>query len=60
MARVKTSTYRRTPTPAGLEAIEKGQLTWLDTDSFANFNTGVLEEYLEEKKIGRASCRERV
>jgi putative OPT family oligopeptide transporter len=52
MARVKTSTYRRTPTPAGLEAIEKGQLTWLDTDSFANFNTGVLEEYLEEKNRG--------
>jgi putative OPT family oligopeptide transporter len=52
MARVKTSNYRRTPTPAGLEAIEKGQLTWLDTDSFANFNTGVLEEYLEEKNRG--------
>jgi len=52
MARVKTPTYRRTPTPAGLEAIEKGELTWLDTDSFANFNTGVLEEYLEEKNRG--------
>ncbi|MEM4730005.1 MAG: OPT/YSL family transporter [Thermoplasmata archaeon] len=48
MPPVRTSVYRRPPTPLGLERIERGELRWLDTESFANFNTGVLEEYLEE------------
>ncbi|MGQ9583391.1 MAG: OPT/YSL family transporter [Thermoplasmatota archaeon] len=46
---VRSSTYRRPATPAGLERVERGELRWLDTESFANFNTGVLEEYLEER-----------
>lgn len=49
MAKVRTSTYRRPPTASGLEMIEKNEMTWLDTESFANLNTGVLEEYLDEK-----------
>jgi uncharacterized oligopeptide transporter (OPT) family protein len=57
MARVKTSTYRRTPTPAGLEMMEKGELRWLDTDTFANFNTGILEEYLDEQNRGEGFDR---
>jgi uncharacterized oligopeptide transporter (OPT) family protein len=32
-----------------LKAIEKGTLDYFDTEMYANFNTEVLEEYLEEK-----------
>jgi len=49
MANVRSSIYRRPPTAAGLEMIEKNKMDWLDTESFANLNTGVLEEYLDEK-----------
>jgi uncharacterized oligopeptide transporter (OPT) family protein len=49
MSKVRTSPYRQTPTPEGLEAIEKGTLDYFDTEMYANFNTEVLEEYLEEK-----------
>ncbi len=49
MSKVRTSAYRQTPTPAGLEAIEKGTLDYFDPEMYANFNTEVLEEYLEEK-----------
>ena len=49
MSRVRTSPYRQTPTPEGLKAIEKGTLDYFDTEMYANFNTEVLEEYLEEK-----------
>ncbi|MCH1422409.1 MAG: OPT/YSL family transporter, partial [Candidatus Poseidoniaceae archaeon] len=31
--------------------IEKGTLTWLDDDMYNNLNTGVLEQYLEEKNL---------
>ena len=49
MSKVRTSPYRQTPTPGGLKAIEKGTLDYFDTEMYANFNTEVLEEYLEEK-----------
>ena len=46
---VKKSAYRQPVTPEGLKAIEKGTLTWLDDEMYNNLNTGVLEQYLEEK-----------
>ncbi len=46
---VKQTTYRVPPTPDGLKAIENGTLDYLDTDMWNNMNTGILEEYLEEK-----------
>jgi len=49
MGSVRRSTYRRQVTPSGLEKIEKGTLGWLEPEVFANFNTEVLEEYLNEK-----------
>ena len=49
MSKVRTSPYRQPPTPEGLKAIEKGPLDYFDTEMYANFNTEVLEEYLEEK-----------
>ena len=51
MADVQRSAYRQPVTPSGLEAIEKGTLTWLDQDMYNNLNTGVLEQYLEEKNL---------
>ena len=51
MADVKRSAYRQPVTPSGLEAIENGTLTWLDQDMYNNLNTGVLEQYLEEKNL---------
>ena len=52
MSKVRTSAYRQTPTPEGLKAIENGTLDYFDTEMYANFNTEVLEEYLEEKNRG--------
>jgi len=46
---VKQSKYCEPPTPGGLEAIEKGTLQWFDTEMYGNLNTGVLEQYLDEK-----------
>ena len=51
MADVERSAYRQPVTPSGLEAIENGTLTWLDQDMYNNLNTGVLEQYLEEKNV---------
>jgi len=48
---VEKSAYRQPVTPQGLKAIEKGTLTWLDDDMYNNLNTGVLEQYLEEKNL---------
>ena len=48
---VEKSAYRQPVTPQGLKAIEKGTLTWLDNDMYNNLNTGVLEQYLEEKNV---------
>lgn len=46
---VRQAQYREPPTPAGLEAIEKGTLQWFDTEMYGNLNTGVMEQYLEDK-----------
>lgn len=46
---VKQSKYCEPPTPGGLEAIEKGTLQWFDTEMYGNLNTGVMEQYLDEK-----------
>ncbi|MFL2958805.1 MAG: OPT/YSL family transporter [Candidatus Thalassarchaeaceae archaeon] len=51
MGDVEKSAYRQPVTASGLEAIEKGTLTWLDEDMYNNLNTGVLEQYLEEKNL---------
>ncbi|RAH13576.1 MAG: hypothetical protein CMB56_007000 [Methanobacteriota archaeon] len=48
---VDKSAYRQPVTPEGLKAIEKKTLTWLDDDMYNNFNTGLLEQYLEEKNL---------
>ena len=48
---VQKSAYRQPVTPEGLKAIEEGKLTWLDDEMYNNLNTGVLEQYLEEKNI---------
>ena len=51
---VKRSAYRQPVTADGLKAIEDGTLTWLDQDMYKNLNTGVLEQYLEEKNLEEA------
>ena len=51
MSDVPRSAYRQPVTPSGLESIEKGTLSWLDDDMYNNLNTGVLEQYLEEKNL---------
>jgi uncharacterized oligopeptide transporter (OPT) family protein len=48
MPKVRSFAYRRVPTPKGLEKIEKNQVELYDVDMYANFNTGVLEQYLDE------------
>ena len=54
MSKVQRSAYRQPATPSGLESIEKGTLTWLDEDMYNNLNTGVLEQYLEEKNLSES------
>ena len=49
MTKVRTSPYRQPPTAEGLRAIEEGTLEYFDPEMYSNFNTEVLEEYLEEK-----------
>ncbi len=49
MPRVRKSTYRHPMTPKGIEKIEKGTMNWFDPEMFTNFNTGALEQYLDEK-----------
>ncbi len=49
MGRVRKSTYRQPLTPKGIEGLEKGSLKWFDPEMFINFNTGALEQYLDEK-----------
>ena len=51
MSEVDRSAYRQPVTASGLEAIERGTLTWLDEDMYNNLNTGLLEQYLEEKNL---------
>jgi len=46
---IKEAKYREPPTAAGLEKIEKGTLDYYDIAVWSNLNSGVLEEYLDEK-----------
>jgi uncharacterized oligopeptide transporter (OPT) family protein len=56
---VKKSVYREPPTAAGLEKIEKGTLDYMDKEVWSNLNTGVLEEYFEEKNRKDSFSRSR-
>ena len=51
MSGVRKSAYRQPVTAKGLAAIESGTLTWLDEDMYNNLNTGLLEQYFEEKNL---------
>ena len=51
MSGVRKSAYRQPLTAKGLSAIESGTLTWLDDDMYNNLNTGLLEQYFEEKNL---------
>jgi uncharacterized oligopeptide transporter (OPT) family protein len=41
-------------TAKGLAAIESGTLSWLDEDMYNNLNTGLLEQYFEEKNLSES------
>jgi uncharacterized oligopeptide transporter (OPT) family protein len=56
---VKKSAYREPPTAIGLEKIEKGTLDYMDKEVWSNLNTGVLEEYFEEKNRNEGFSRSR-
>ena len=47
--KVRRSAYRVPPTAKGIEGVEKGTLKWFDNAMFSNFNTGLLEQYLDDK-----------
>ena len=49
MGKVRSFAYRCALTARGIESIEKDQIQPYDIDIYANFNTGVLEQYLDEK-----------
>ncbi len=49
MGDVMKSAYRQPPTPSGLKKIEDGTMEWFDIQMYSNFNTGVLEQYFDEK-----------
>lgn len=48
---------RRPPTPRGLERMDAGDLERYDPEMYANINTGVLEQYLEERNRDEALTR---
>lgn len=56
---MKKSAYREAPTASGLEKIEKGTLDYMDKEVWSNLNTGVLEEYFEEKNRNEGFSRSR-
>jgi uncharacterized oligopeptide transporter (OPT) family protein len=56
---VKKSAYREPPTASGLEKIEKGTLDYMDKEVWSNLNTGILEEYFEEKNRKESFSRSR-
>ena len=57
MAEVKKSIYREPPTTDGLRKIERDELEWFDPAVFANYNTGVLEQYFDERNIKKGFYR---
>ena len=50
----RKSLYRRPPTANGLKAIENKTLEWFSPELYANMNTGVMEEYIEERNRKKA------
>ncbi|MDD5502186.1 MAG: OPT/YSL family transporter [Candidatus Thermoplasmatota archaeon] len=46
---LKEYSYRKPLTAEGIKAIDKGTLNYFDLEMYGNLNTGLLEEYLEEK-----------
>ncbi len=48
------NTTRVPPTPGGLERMARGELDRWDPEMYANMNTGVLEQYLDEGNRNRA------
>lgn len=56
---VRKSQYRQPLTPMGIKKMEKGTLKWFDPEMFANFNTGTLEQYLDEKNSREAFTTDR-
>jgi uncharacterized oligopeptide transporter (OPT) family protein len=51
---IRKSSYRRPPTPNGLKVIEQDTLEWFSPEVYSNMNSGVLEEYIEERNRRRA------
>jgi uncharacterized oligopeptide transporter (OPT) family protein len=51
---IRKSLYRRPPTPNGLKVIEQDTLEWFSPEVYANMNSGVLEEYIEERNRKRS------
>ena len=49
MGKVRKSVYRKPITADGLRKMEKEELDWFDPVIFANFGSGLLEQYLDEK-----------
>lgn len=56
---MRKSVYRQPVTPDGLRKIESGELKWFDIEMFSNLNSGVLEQYLDEKNRGPGFGRSR-
>jgi len=59
MGKVRRSAYRQPITPMGLKSIERGELKWFDPEMFSNFNTGTMEQYLDEKNRKESFIRSR-
>lgn len=51
MGTVQKSIYRQPPTAEGLRKIEHGELDYFDPTAFSNANTGVLEQYFNERTM---------
>jgi uncharacterized oligopeptide transporter (OPT) family protein len=54
---VKKSIYREPPTAEGLRKIENDELEWFDPVIYSNYNTGVLEQYFDERNIRKGFYR---
>jgi uncharacterized oligopeptide transporter (OPT) family protein len=51
---IRKSLYRRPPTANGLKVIEQDTLEWFSPEVYSNMNSGVLEEYIEERNRKRS------
>ncbi len=56
---IKKSAYREPVTASGLQKIETGTLDYMDMEVWSNLNTGVMEEYFEEKNRSESFSRSR-